>query len=62
MKFVDKLDMFLFLSGTWVIAFIRMEAHKPILFPSCSCLKVLLELSRIINRVYLFIDDTVICK
>ena len=62
MKFVDKLDRFLFLSGTYNIAFIRLEAHEPILFPSCSCLKVLLELSCIIKRVYLFIDDTVICK
>ena len=45
MEFVGKFDRFLLLGNTKNIAFIRMEVHEPILFPSCCCLKILLEVS-----------------
>ena len=62
MKCICKLDRFLILSYAKGVTFIWMEADEPILFPSCSCVKVLLKVSSITNRVYLFVYDTVICK
>ena len=62
MKFMCKLDRFLFLSDTKDVKFIWVEAHETILFPSCSCVKVLLEVSCITNSVNLFVYDNVICK
>ena len=62
MKFICILDRFLFLTYTKDVTFIWVEAHGPILFPSCSCTKVLLKVSSIIDRVYLFVYDTVVSK
>ena len=62
MKFICKLDRFLFLSYAKEVTFIWVEAHEPILFPSCSCVKILLKVSSITNRVYLFVYGTVNCK
>ena len=62
MKFICILDRFLFLTYTEDVTFIWGEAHEPFLFPSCSCIKVLLKVSSIIDRVYLFIYDTVVSK
>ena len=60
MKFICILDGFSFLTCTKDVTFIWVEAHEPILFPSCSCIKVLLKVSSIIDRVYLFVYDTVV--
>ena len=62
MEFIGKFDRFLLLGDTKNIALIRMEAHEPILFPSCCCFEILLEVSCIILRVDFFIENTVICK
>ena len=59
MKFICKSDRFLFLSYAKDITFIWMEAHAPVMFPFCSCIKVLLEFFSIINRVYLFVYDCI---
>ena len=59
MKFIYKLKGFL--SYAKDVTFIWMEAHKPIVFPSCSCIKVLLKVSSII-KVHLFVYDNIICK
>ena len=45
MEFIGKFDRFLLLGDTNNIAFIRMEAHEPILFPSGCCFKILFEVS-----------------
>ena len=45
MEFIGKFDRFLLLGDTKNIALIRMEAHEPILFPSCCCFEILLEVS-----------------
>ena len=45
MELIGKFDGFLLLGDTKNIAFIRMEALEPILFPSCCCFKILLEVS-----------------
>ena len=60
--YIYILDRLLFLSDTKNVTFIWMEAHEPILFPSCSCIKVLLKISSITDKVYLFVFDTFICK
>ena len=62
MKFICILDRFLFPSYTKDVTFIWMEAHEPILSHSCSCIKVLLKVSSIIDRVYLFVYATVVSK
>ena len=43
MKYVSKFDWFLFGSDTEYVTFIWKEAHEPILFTSCCCIEVFLE-------------------
>ena len=62
MKFVSKFDWFLFGSDTEYVTFIWMEAHEPILSPSCRCIEVFLEIFCILDRVNFFVYDTVVCK
>ena len=45
MELIGKFDRFLLLGDTKNIAFIRMEACEPILFPSCCCFKILSKVS-----------------
>ena len=42
MEFIGIFDRFLILGDAKNIAFIRMEADEPILFPSCCCFKIVL--------------------
>ena len=62
MKFVCKFDRFLFRGDTEYVTFIWMEAHEPILFPSRSCIEVILEIFCVLNRVFFFVYDNVVCK
>ena len=62
MKFICLLDRLLFLTYTKDVTLLWVEAHEPILFPSCSCINVLLKVSSIIDRVYLFVYDIVVSK
>ena len=62
MEFICIPDRFLFLIDTKDVTLIWVEAHESILFPSCSYIKVLLKVSSIIDRVYLFVYDAVVSK